>query len=963
MKKRFLAGILALCLLLTMIPMTAMAEEADAPDDPNMKVIGANMNDSVGSGSDHNENLYTEFLAPVVAASTEDGVDYTVKPQVKGLHYHLNGGNPSLGGYWVGIGIPKQEGDKYFASYTLADMTDTAKYTSNYNDGEQSATHYTDEQETPQSAAVYSTFYFGIQPNKAPGYVGVMRKKAAAPAEEEEAGGDEYDAPVVYQVDFSNVEMITLEWGFKADGYKANEIINGRDKDAERDTMWAKISGTTEGKTYSMKVTKRTETPASYASKDTEVIDTTANVTTGKTYYWSTNKWSGSNGAGATGATSHKAFTIALYEQDGTGAGRKDTEGLLAAQVQVDLAKLTIDAGEDGELYPIFEHELKEDEHFFEIIAPAQGSPAAVTETAEGSSDGNTDTENKDDENSSTPSTPAEPSESPDPEEPSTTEEPEGPQDPEQPDEPTPTPGLQKVSLYVDAREISASASDLTPFITFAERDTEDASAQAEPKAGTVQEGAKYIGADGLAFAGWAFEQDGSGDWTATATFGESATPTPPPTTPPVVIVPTSEPTESPAPTDEPTSEPTTEPTDEPTDEPTTSPTAGPTVAPPTEDGTVEVKPDVVVDEDGTAKVEIDEDTAGKLLEAAKGDDATNVTVKVEAPAQGEAPAETTVTLPAGTVEKLGTEAGVDLTIDTPAGNVTVGSGSLGGLGAGAQSVTVTVSKKAGDTVAIEVKKDGEPVEKVDMKAELPAHNLTDTTVAYLVDANGNVLKDDQGFDIILRKSTVDTKNNTVTVLLQDGSATLKLQDNKKTFADEGAMSSYAKADIDFVTSRELFAGTSDTTFSPKAPMTRAMIVTVLHRLENKPDGNGSLFPDTPSGAYYADAVVWGVSLGIVAGKGDGSFAPNENVTREDIATFIYRYAKAHGVDISAKGNTAGYNDASKVSGYAREALDWCIGAGIVYGKDGNRLDPKGLATREEVSAFLARFVRHMTKG
>jgi hypothetical protein len=136
------------------------------------------------------------------------------------------------------------------------------------------------------------------------------------------------------------------------------------------------------------------------------------------------------------------------------------------------------------------------------------------------------------------------------------------------------------------------------------------------------------------------------------------------------------------------------------------------------------------------------------------------------------------------------------------------------------------------------------------------------------------------------------------------------------------------------------------------------MLVTVLHRLENAPPASGSGFADVDSGAYYADAVIWANANAIVTGTGDG-FAPGSDITREQLATILYRYAKVLGADVSAGRSTAGFADAGEVSAFAAAPIGWAVGAGLIQGRGGDTLAPKAGATRAEVAAILERFIEN----
>lgn len=184
---------------------------------------------------------------------------------------------------------------------------------------------------------------------------------------------------------------------------------------------------------------------------------------------------------------------------------------------------------------------------------------------------------------------------------------------------------------------------------------------------------------------------------------------------------------------------------------------------------------------------------------------------------------------------------------------------------------------------------------------------------------------------------------------------------SKTTFNDVSANDWFASA-VDYVTGKGMMNGTAANTFSPKANTTRGMVVTVLYRLENQPSTSAASFTDVASGAYYANAVAWANANGIVSGYGSGKFGPNDKVTREQLAAILYRYAqyKKYDVSVGEDTNILSYNDAQSISSYAIPAIQWACGAGVVTGKSGSKLDPKGNATRAEVAAMLMRFCENV---
>ena len=167
-------------------------------------------------------------------------------------------------------------------------------------------------------------------------------------------------------------------------------------------------------------------------------------------------------------------------------------------------------------------------------------------------------------------------------------------------------------------------------------------------------------------------------------------------------------------------------------------------------------------------------------------------------------------------------------------------------------------------------------------------------------------------------------------------------------------------ADVEYAVENGLFNGTSATAFAPNGIITRAMMVTVLYRAEGEPAVNKSIpFADVDMGAYYANAVIWAKQNGIVNGVSETEFAPNDNITREQIAAIMHRYAQYKGYDVSVGENTniLSYDDFDSISEYAIASMQYACGSGLMKGKTASTLNPKDNATRAEIAAILHRFI------
>lgn len=157
-----------------------------------------------------------------------------------------------------------------------------------------------------------------------------------------------------------------------------------------------------------------------------------------------------------------------------------------------------------------------------------------------------------------------------------------------------------------------------------------------------------------------------------------------------------------------------------------------------------------------------------------------------------------------------------------------------------------------------------------------------------------------------------------------------------------------------------LMTGTSATTFEPNTTTTRGMIVSMLHRLEGSPAVGIADFSDVASGDWYADPVAWAASEGIVGGYGDGTFGPNDPITREQMASILYRYADYKGLDVSARASLDAYSDADSVSPWASDVMSWAVSEGIISGMTEDTLAPQGTATRAQVAAMFQRFLENV---
>ena len=181
-------------------------------------------------------------------------------------------------------------------------------------------------------------------------------------------------------------------------------------------------------------------------------------------------------------------------------------------------------------------------------------------------------------------------------------------------------------------------------------------------------------------------------------------------------------------------------------------------------------------------------------------------------------------------------------------------------------------------------------------------------------------------------------------------------------FQDVTSSAWYADA-VRFVAENGIMNGMGDDTFAPNLDMTRGMVATVLYRLAGSPDVTDmeAPFTDLVADDYYEDAVIWAYNVGIVKGITETTFVPEGNVTREQLATMLYRYADAAGDDVSATADLTQYPDADSVRDYAKTAMQWAVGEGLINGVGSSEgtitLSPRDNATRAQIATILMRFL------
>ena len=347
--------------------------------------------------------------------------------------------------------------------------------------------------------------------------------------------------------------------------------------------------------------------------------------------------------------------------------------------------------------------------------------------------------------------------------------------------------------------------------------------------------------------------------------------------------------------------------------------------------------------QDGTAKTVVSAADGNKLVKEAIENQSQTIVIKPEITRDV---TKAQVSIPAATVSRIQSETKAALTVSTPIADATIPHAALDTLGRAGGDVNVA-AEQVGRSVVLTLTAGGEAVEQVPggLTLTVPAENAGPGTVAVLVHADGT--------RETLQRSMVEDGKMSIPL---NGSATVEIVDNSKAFADVPPTNWAAEA-VTFASARELFSGTSETTFSPDQTMSRGMLATVLYRLEGQPDqALTSAYSDVNSEAWYADSIAWAAENGIVNGYGDGQFGPNDSVTREQFVVMLWRYVGSP----EASGHNLDFADADQVNSYAMEALCWAVENGVLSGNGSGQLIPGGTATRAEAAQMLKNFMENI---
>ncbi len=374
------------------------------------------------------------------------------------------------------------------------------------------------------------------------------------------------------------------------------------------------------------------------------------------------------------------------------------------------------------------------------------------------------------------------------------------------------------------------------------------------------------------------------------------------------------------------------------------------------------IKLPATVDKNGSATATLSKTEANKALDAVKKNAATELVIAPEIKGQA---SKVAVTLPKDTLASLSKDTTAALTIQSNVAKISLPTAALAAIASESGSdVSITAEKADTATLSDDNKAlvGDHPLfnlsVRVGTKAITKFNGAVTVSLPYTPTKGEDTRKltiyylDKEGKAVEMAGAHYDTAANSIVFETPHFSAFAVVYDENKvviSFTDV-TENDWFYDGVKFVVTNKLFSGTSYTTFSPKADMSRAMLFTVLHRM------SGKATEDTGD-TWYTAAMAWAMAEGI----SDGT-TPASSITREQMATMLYRYASKAGCDVSHAADLTLYTDSSKVSNWSKAAMEWAVGAEIMTGRTATTLVPDGTASRAEVAVMMQRFLTNLAK-
>lgn len=402
--------------------------------------------------------------------------------------------------------------------------------------------------------------------------------------------------------------------------------------------------------------------------------------------------------------------------------------------------------------------------------------------------------------------------------------------------------------------------------------------------------------------------------------------------------------------------------------------------ATPTEENTSPVlEPEAKVDKDGNATVSVSSKDINTAIETADENGAESIIIAPQV--EGDV-GSLSVTLPKGSVGDIldGTKAG--LTVQSDLGHVELPQDTMEAISETTQDGELTITLAAGtvdeagkllagqEDVTEEALKNCSVTEVTLTSGSTEITSLDGTRMRIALPVDGEVFEDGGSYVVYQITDGGQVEKLSGKCITKDGARFVEVTAAAPgTFVAVAAevlpftdvtVENWFYGAVQYVYGRGLMNGTSDTIFSPDGTMNRAMLVTILYRLEGEPAVTAAnAFSDVPADTWYTDAVIWADAHGIVEGVGSQQFAPVDNITREQMAVMLYRYAQYKGYDLKAGADLSQYTDAADISNWALEAIAWANAEGLITGRTAATIVPGGTATRAEAATILMRFLEN----
>ena len=399
--------------------------------------------------------------------------------------------------------------------------------------------------------------------------------------------------------------------------------------------------------------------------------------------------------------------------------------------------------------------------------------------------------------------------------------------------------------------------------------------------------------------------------------------------------------------------------------------------APTEESASPVLEPETKVDKDGNATVSISSKDLNTAIESAGKNNAESIIIAPQV--NGDA-GSLSVTLPKGGVGDILDNTKAGLTVQSDLGRVELSQEALKAISEAAKDGALTIRLTAGETedaekllaeqkdVTEELLKGSSVTEVTITSGSTEITSLDGTRMRIALPVDGEVFEDGGSYVVYQITDGGQVEKLSGKCITKGGARFVEV-----TAAAPGTFVAVAAEALPFtdvteenwfydavqyVYGRGLMNGTSDTIFSPDGTMNRAMLVTILYRLEGEPAVTAAnVFSDVPADTWYTDAVIWADAHDIVEGVGNQRFAPADHITREQMAVMLYRYSQYKGYDLKTGADLSRYTDAAGISSWALEAMAWANAEGLITGRTASTIVPSGTATRAEAATILMRFL------